>query len=135
MPGQFLPLHIQQNGEWAHLQGLKLSHMNPSDVMVVIGADVPEAFVQLDIRNGKEDQPLAIWTLFGWKIFGSSKRCSPKETKTVAINTTMLSCELELYENVKKFWEFDSKIAESANESGYSQEDVKCIKILHQKTK
>ena len=28
----------------------------------------------------------------------------------------MLSCELELNDDVKKFWEFDSKIAESANE-------------------
>ena len=25
MPEQILPLHFQQNGEWAHLQGLKFS--------------------------------------------------------------------------------------------------------------
>ena len=36
----------------------------------------------------------------------------------------MSSCELGLNDNVKKFLEFDSKIAESANESGYSQADV-----------
>ena len=47
----------------------------------------------------------------------------------------MLSCKLELNDNVKKFWEFDSKIAENANESGYSQEDVKSIKRLHQRNK
>ena len=33
------------------------------------------------------------------------------------------------------FWGFDSKIAESINESDYSQDDVKCIKKLHQETK
>ena len=32
MSAQFLPLNFQQNGEWAHLQGLKLSNINPSDV-------------------------------------------------------------------------------------------------------
>ena len=32
----------------------------------------------------------------------------------------MLSRELELNDSVKKFWEFDSKIAESASEGGYS---------------
>ena len=68
-------------------------------------------------------------------IFGCSKKCSPTETPKGAVNTTMLSSELKLNDNVKNFWEFDSKIAESANGSGYSQEDVKCIKKLHQETK
>ena len=33
MPAQFIPLRFQQNGERAYLQGLKLSNINPSDVM------------------------------------------------------------------------------------------------------
>ena len=33
MPAQFIPLHFQQNGERAYLQELKLSNINPSDVM------------------------------------------------------------------------------------------------------
>ena len=56
--GQFLPIHFQQNGEWAHLQGLKLDNINPSDVTVEIGADGQEdVFKQLNIRKGKEGQP------------------------------------------------------------------------------
>ena len=47
----------------------------------------------------------------------------------------MLSCEIELNDKMKKFWEFDKGIAENASESGYYQENVKCIKMLHQKTK
>ena len=47
----------------------------------------------------------------------------------------MLSSELELNDNVKKFCEINSKIDESANESNYSYEAVKCIKKLHQETK
>ena len=68
-------------------------------------------------------------------IFGSSKKCYPTETKKAAVNTKMLSSELELNDNVKKFCEFNSKIDESANESNYSYEAVKCIKKLHQETK
>ena len=26
-----MPFHFQQNGEWAHLQGLKLANINPTD--------------------------------------------------------------------------------------------------------
>ena len=42
--------------------------------MVVIGADIPEAFIQLDIKKEKEGQLLAIQTLFEWTIFGCSKK-------------------------------------------------------------
>ena len=92
--------------------------------MVVTCADFPETLKQLGIRKGKEVQPFAIRTLFARTIFRSSEKCSPAETKKVDVNTTMSSCELGLNDNVKKFLEFDSKIAESANESGYSQADV-----------
>ena len=61
------------------------------------------------------------------------KKCSATQTKKAAVNTS--SSELELNDNANKFWEFDLKIAESATESGCSQEDVKCIKKLHQETK
>ena len=53
--------------------------------MVVISADVPEAFIQLDIRKVKEGQPLAIRTPFEWTIFGSSKKLSPAETKEMIL--------------------------------------------------
>lgn len=43
--------------------------------------------------------------------------------------------EYKLNGSWKKFWEFNSKIMENANESNYSQDDVKCIMKLHQETK
>ena len=100
---QFLPIHFQQNGEWVHLQRLKLANINPGDVMVVIGTYVSEAFIQLSIRKGKESQQSAIQTPFGWMIFGCSKKCSSTETPKGAVNTTMLSSELKLNDNVKNF--------------------------------
>ena len=68
--------------------------------------------------------------------FGNNSKSMVNTTVVKSkINTTMLSRKFELNDNVKKFWEFNSKIAESANESGYSQEDVKSIKRLHQRNK
>ena len=53
--------------------------------MVVISADVPEAFIQLDFRKVKEGQPLAIRIPFEWTTFGSSKKRSPAETKEMIL--------------------------------------------------
>ena len=125
MPAQLIPIHYQKNGEKTHLQGLKLANINPSDVMEVICADVPEVFIQLDIWKGKEGEPLTIKTPFCWKIFESSKKCSATETKKVVVNTTIIKWTWV------EWWELDSMIAESVNESCYSQKDVKCIKKLH----
>ena len=49
-----------------------------------------------------------------WTIYGSSKKCSTTETKKTAGNTK-LSSELDSNDDVMKFWNFESKIAESAD--------------------
>ena len=64
MSAQFLPLHFKQNEEWAHMQGLKLSNTIISRVMIMTVPDLTEAFIELDIREEKEREPLAIRTSF-----------------------------------------------------------------------
>ena len=54
MPSQLLSKRSQPKEEWAYLQQLKLANTDRSDVTAVVGADVPEAFMQLDIRKGMD---------------------------------------------------------------------------------
>ena len=131
MPSQQLPSGYESNNTWQYLHGLQLVNVEPSKVTVVIGADVPEAFIQLDIKRGQQGQPLAIQTPFGWAIFGSSKS-QENDTKKFAVNTTFTS---ELNDAVKKLWEFDSKIEHQSNEGDLSQNDKRCIEKLEQDTK
>ena len=69
MPSQQLPSGYESNNTWQYLHGLQLVNVEPSKVTVVIGADVPEAFIQLEIKRGQQGQPLAIQIPFGWAIF------------------------------------------------------------------
>ncbi len=39
---------------------------------MLIGGNVPEAVLALDIRRGGEGQPLAVKTVFGWTLYGPS---------------------------------------------------------------
>ena len=75
---------------------MKLANIDPSDVTVVVVADVPEAFMQLDIRKGTESQPLVIQNLIALTIFGSSQVFSAIEPKKVAVNATMQTLKSRL---------------------------------------
>ena len=54
----------------SHLKGLTLVDTRAEDIKLLIGADIPEAFHQLDIKSGDKGEPVAIKTPFGWAIFG-----------------------------------------------------------------
>ena len=55
MPSQHLPLGFHSDDKWVYIQNLKLDDINPSKTTVVIDADVPEAFIQWDIKKVEMD--------------------------------------------------------------------------------
>jgi hypothetical protein len=55
---------------WPHLQGLELPDMDHRKVMLLIGQDVPDALVPLDVRRGPKGSPYATKTLLGWSLNG-----------------------------------------------------------------
>ena len=54
----------------SHLKDLQLPQVDKSDVTIMIGQDVPEALSSLELRKGKEGQPYATRTRFGWSLNG-----------------------------------------------------------------
>ena len=56
--------HFQKYlGLWnvSHLKGLKQTDIRSEDIEMLIGADIPEAFRQLDNKSGDRGEPIAIW--------------------------------------------------------------------------
>ena len=43
-----------------HLKGTKLAHVPASEVTILVASDIPDAFLQLELRRGKQDQPYAM---------------------------------------------------------------------------
>ena len=57
---------------YTHLDDISLEAVAPEEISILIGADVPEAVLTYDVRQGNVGQPLAIKTMFGWTLFGPS---------------------------------------------------------------
>ena len=56
--------------KWPHLKDLRLPQVDKSGVTILIGQGVPEALWPLELRKGKEGQPYATRTRFGWMLNG-----------------------------------------------------------------
>ena len=56
---------VQRRPEWRHLQGLPLPDCSGRKVELLLGANVLEAVLQLEIRTGNPGDPVAIRTAFG----------------------------------------------------------------------
>ena len=116
-----------------HLKSLKLADIRAEDIKILIGADVPEAFHQLDIKSGDKGEPVAIKTPFGWAVFGS-KGVNKSNVNKIAVNCLSISSEGDLNNTLRSFWKMDSEIIKVAEEDGMSQDDKTCLTQLNQMT-
>ena len=59
--------------DFPHLTDLDMPEVDSEDVAILLGANVLEAILQLDVRRGRPRQSVAILTVFGWTFPGSVK--------------------------------------------------------------
>ena len=57
--------------EWKYCHELGIpDRIEPKEVRLLIGADNPDAHIQLEVKRGLPDQPLAVRTKLGWALMG-----------------------------------------------------------------
>jgi hypothetical protein len=114
-------------------QEITIADVEPNQVKLLIGANIPRAHIQIDSRIGVPDGPVAIRTLLGWCIMGPSFGPS---TDSVSANVNFLSSEEDsLSIQVEKFWKTES-FGVSANFSKpTSIEDQRSLHALKAGTK
>ena len=143
---------------YTHLDGIDLDAIKPNQIGILIGADVAEALLPVDVRCGSRNQPLAVKTKFGWTLFGgasknsaltinriSVRRISEDEVNnalvsfwsedkvpTISINTVSVVKD-ELSEALEKFWKVGQEPI-AMKENAMSQEDVEALEKLDNET-
>ena len=115
------------------MRGLKLADIRAEDIKVLIGADIPEAFHQLDIKSGGKREPIMIKTPFGWAVFGSKCVCKSKFNQT-SVNCLSISSEEDFNNTLRSFWKMDSDIIKVSDEERLSQDGKNCLAHLESMT-
>ena len=65
-----MPNRAKFNGNFEGSE-MKFEAVKGEQIGILLGANVPEAFEVKETRKGRDDQPVAIKTKFGWTLFGS----------------------------------------------------------------
>jgi hypothetical protein len=126
------PLKFSDVTHLHHMKGLHLSDIKPSDVKLLIGANVPKAHLQVDVREGDPHQPVAIQTPLGWCIMGTS---SPSSDSDRSVHVNFLSAtDDSLHHQVERFWQTEAFGVAYNFKDSRSVEDQRSIKKLDEGT-
>ncbi|XP_074641172.1 uncharacterized protein LOC141898924 [Tubulanus polymorphus] len=118
----------------SHLNGLSFTDYSPCQVKILIGANVPQVHVQLEVREGSSQQPAAIKTRLGWCLFGNM---SYVNSSVANVNTIVSDPQLighSLTKQLDRFWSTESFAVAYPDRVG-SVEDQRASKILSNTTR
>ena len=112
---------------WPHLSQVPFPEVERNKVSVLIGTNVQEAFIPLEVKKGEPNEPFAIRSCLGWSILGGSVECGKKHQ----FNLNHVSCEeISLSHQVEDFWRVESYPTERLFSKSMSIEDRKAMKII-----
>ena len=94
---------------------------------VLIGTNVQDAFIPLEVRKGDPNEPFAIRSCPGWSILGGSVSCSDRQK----FNLNHVSCEeISLSRQLEDFWRVESYGTGKQSLKSMSVEDHKAMKTI-----
>ena len=130
MPSRPCIEHLKDLDVYSKLRGIDFPAIDPDEVTILIGMDVPEAQRHLEEVLGGKGQPMAVRTPFGWTLGGPSARVDKgvhcglvrasaealnssveswwednEEPPTVRINTVLTKTDEELHDGMEAFWQ------------------------------
>jgi len=115
--------------QWSHLSNITFPDVSLTQVSLLIGQDVPEALIPLEVSRANVGDPYAVRTLLGWCLNGPINENVPN---SACVN--FLSAEPSLEEQVERFWKLETS-EQHSGELAYSVNDRRTIAIWKQSIK
>ena len=111
----------------SHLRHVPFPEAERKKGSFLIGTSLQEAFVPLEVKKGKSNEPFAIRSCLGWSILGGSVSVRSK----CHFNLNKMSSEdVSLNQQLKEFWRIESCGTVKENHDPMSVEDRKALKII-----
>lgn len=115
--------HIKQ---CPHLQHIPYPDVERRKISILIGTNIQEAFIPLEVKKGKPNEPLAIKCCLGWSVLG---RCPSSNVKR-QFNLNHVSHEVTLSRQLEEFWKVESYGTDKYEAKPLSVEDRKAVRII-----
>ncbi|XP_036347504.1 uncharacterized protein LOC118756877, partial [Rhagoletis pomonella] len=100
-----LPTQTLSVSSWPHIQGSFLADPNfakPGRIDVLVGMDVMDQLICVELRKGPSGTPMAQKTVFGWTLFGNVDSLG---SPTPSLQS--LHCDVQLDRALARLWELE----------------------------
>ena len=135
LPKQSIPHSVSNH--WPHVRDLDFCDIDPSQITILIGANIKKAFVQVDIREGPEHLPLAVKTPLGWTLLGPAMEdleiCESASCSTIVhfVGHCTVQSDDKLPRKVEGFLKSDIPVSEKTSGMIISTVDQKPVTKLN----
>ena len=128
-----IPLHHQgitsDKAKWPYLQDVPLPEVAGQKVSLIIGTNVPEVFIPLEVRCGNPSEPIAIRSCLCFAVLGRTGDSSARQCFDVHYIHTATD-DISLNYQVERFWELES-FGTTKPYTSMSVEDKCAEQIIH----
>ena len=115
-----------------HVKDLHLVNVENDEVKILIGANVPKAHLQLEVREGQFEGPVAIHTHLGWCLMGSN---SYDGVNNASARVNLIIAEEErLEQQIQQFWSTEAFGVTADLKTPMSVDDQSAMIVLKERT-
>ena len=108
---------------WVHLQDINFPSVSMQKVTLLIGQDIPEALIPLEVRRGNIGEPYATRTTLGWSINGPTGMAKNHNAIVNFVHADPLENQVE------KFWKLEASELLTDDNTAMSVNDKRVINI------
>ncbi|XP_064646159.1 uncharacterized protein LOC135499344 [Lineus longissimus] len=94
----------EASDKWPHLRDLDLPRVAPTCVKLLIGQDIPEALLPMEVRQGNPGEPYATKTALGWTLNGPMGQQSLGNVTTTC---NFIAADHRLERQLERIWELE----------------------------
>ena len=124
---------FQDKSRWPHLQNVPFPNVEREKISIIIGTDMPEVFIPIDVCYDGPDSPVAIPSCLGYSVFGRmgkeiEAQCSTAYTS--AVHNVCVSSDIALNQQLESFWKLESLGTSRDNSKTMSVQDKQALKVI-----
>ena len=113
--------------QWPHLREVRFPEVERRKISILLGTNIQEAFVPLDVRKGNRNEPLAIKSCLGWSILGGFSNLQSHSQGQVNL---ISSEDVSLNDQLEEFWKIESYGTARSETKPLSVEDRRALKLI-----
>lgn len=114
-------------GQWSHLQQVPFPEVERSKISILLGTNIQEVFIPLEVKRGKPNEPIAIKSCIGWSILGGC----PSVPSSTPVQVNLINGEdVTLSDQLEEFWRVESYGTSKCETKPLSVEDQRAMNLI-----